>query len=56
MHVEMRYVAWPRDQLRTIVLHEGKWQRDQLGVTISVTDRTDIIVPWHNIVDIVFVK
>lgn len=51
----LRYLAWPRDRVRTYKLEEGKWQRDQLGVTIQVTDRSDVLVPWHNIIDIAFV-
>lgn len=51
----LRYVGWPRDEVREVWLEQGKWQMDQYGITFPVTDRTDVLIPWHNVIEITHV-
>lgn len=46
----VRYVGWPRDQIRT--LNGDDWSPTQYGIMYKLSDKTRILIPWTNVIDI----
>lgn len=56
---EVRYVSWPRDQLRKFEYPETVTQLEETGRGIvwrSSTGKTEVLIPWHNIIDITYME
>jgi hypothetical protein len=47
----VRYVTWPRDQVRTIEA-DKEWAPTQFGIMYHITKQSKILIPWANVIEI----
>jgi hypothetical protein len=48
-YITIRYITWPRDIVRT---YTGKHTVRPTVVVFHMTDKTDVIIPISNVIDV----